>query len=86
MQQLLRQGVVDAVGFWNSLARMEFLDGQTNTAFMVAKSGQYLANGYMWIPKGHSAPGPGADLRQLASERRGPVPAGELGYRARPVG
>ena len=56
MQQLLRAGVVDAVSFWNSLARMEFLDDQTNTAFMVAKSGQYLANGYMWIPKGTPHP------------------------------
>ena len=48
--------MVDAVGFWNSLARMEFLNGQTNTAFMVAESGQYLANGYMWIPKGAPHP------------------------------
>jgi spermidine/putrescine-binding protein len=56
MQQLLRGGVVDAVGFWNSLARMEFLGGQTNTMFMIAKSGQYLANGYMWIPKGAPHP------------------------------
>jgi spermidine/putrescine-binding protein len=56
MQQLLRNGVVDAVGFWNSLARMEFLSGQTNTAFLVAESGQYLANGYLWIPK--NAPHP----------------------------
>ncbi|MFT4041272.1 MAG: PotD/PotF family extracellular solute-binding protein [Thermomicrobiales bacterium] len=56
MQQLLRAGVVDAVGFWNSLARMEFLNGQANTAFMLAKSGQYLVNGYMWIPKGTPHP------------------------------
>jgi spermidine/putrescine-binding protein len=56
MQQLLRAGVVDAVGFWNSLARMEFLNGQTNTAFLIAKSGQYLVNGYMWIPKGAPHP------------------------------
>jgi spermidine/putrescine-binding protein len=56
MQQLLRAGVVDAVSFWNSLARLEFLNGQTNTAFMIAKSGQYLANGYMWIPKGAPHP------------------------------
>jgi spermidine/putrescine transport system substrate-binding protein len=56
MQQLLRAGVVDAVGFWNSLARMEFLNGQANTAFMIAKSGQYLVNGYMWIPKGAPHP------------------------------
>ncbi len=56
MQQLLRGGVVDAVGFWNSLGRMEFLNGQTNTAFMIAESGQYLANGFMWIPKGTPHP------------------------------
>ena len=56
MQQLLRGGVVDAVGFWNSLGRMEFLNGQTNTGFMIAESGQYLANGFMWIPKGAPHP------------------------------
>jgi spermidine/putrescine-binding protein len=56
LQQLLRNGVVDAVGFWNSLARMEFLSGETNTAFMLAESGQYLANGFMWIPR--NAPHP----------------------------
>ncbi|MCC7023269.1 MAG: extracellular solute-binding protein [Thermomicrobiales bacterium] len=56
MQQLLRAGVVDAVGFWDSLGRMEFLNGQTNTAFLFAKSGQYLVNGYMWIPKGTQHP------------------------------
>jgi spermidine/putrescine-binding protein len=56
MAQLLQGGVVDAVSFWNSLARMEFLNGQTNTVFMIAESGQYLANGYMWIPKGTPHP------------------------------
>lgn len=56
MQQLLRAGVVDAVGFWDSLGRMEFLNGQTNTLFLFAKSGQYLVNGYMWIPKGTQHP------------------------------
>jgi spermidine/putrescine-binding protein len=56
MQNLLRNGVVDAVGFWNSLARMEFLNDQPNTAFMLAESGQYLMNGFMWIPKGAPHP------------------------------
>jgi spermidine/putrescine-binding protein len=51
MQQLLRQGVADATVFWNALGRLEFLDGQTNTTFLVAKSAQYMINGYMWIPK-----------------------------------
>ena len=56
MQQLLRSGVVDACGFWNSLGRLEFLNGQTNTAFLIAESGQYTANGFMWIPKGAPHP------------------------------
>jgi spermidine/putrescine-binding protein len=56
MQQLLRSGAVDAVGFWNSLARLEYLNGQKDTRFLIAESGQYLANGYMWIPK--NAPHP----------------------------
>ena len=34
-------GVADATVFWNSLGRLEFLDGQTNTTFLVAKSAQY---------------------------------------------
>jgi spermidine/putrescine-binding protein len=54
--QLLRGGVIDAASYWNSLARLEFLGGQTNTVFMIAESGQYLANGYMWIPKGTPHP------------------------------
>jgi spermidine/putrescine-binding protein len=56
MQQLLRGGVVDAVGFWNSLARLEYLGGQPNTAMVLAKSGHYLANGFMWITKGTPHP------------------------------
>lgn len=56
MQQLLRNGVIDACGFWNSLARMEFLNGQENTSFLVAASGQYLVNGFMWIPKNAQHP------------------------------
>jgi spermidine/putrescine-binding protein len=54
--ELLSNGVVDAVGFWNSMARNEYFKGNTNTAFLIAESGQYLANGYMWIPK--NAPHP----------------------------
>jgi len=56
MQQLLYSGVVDAVGFWNSLARLGFLGGHPDVAFMIASSGQYLINGFMWIPV--SAPHP----------------------------
>jgi spermidine/putrescine-binding protein len=56
MQQILRSGLVDAVGFWNSLGRMEFLNGQTNTAMLIAKGGQFLANGFMWITKGTPHP------------------------------
>lgn len=49
-QQLFRDGVVDVVTFWNSMARLQFLDGQDNAAFLVAESGQYAVNGYMWVP------------------------------------
>ncbi|MGD9712194.1 MAG: substrate-binding domain-containing protein [Thermomicrobiales bacterium] len=49
-QQLLRDGVVDVVTFWNSLARLQYLDGQENAAFLVASSGQYAVNGYMFVP------------------------------------
>lgn len=56
MQNLLRNGVVDAVGFWDSLAKLEFLQGQENTTFLYAKSGQYLVNGYLWIPKNPKSP------------------------------
>lgn len=51
MQQLLRSGAADAVGFWNSLARLEYLADQKDTVFLFAASGQFLVNGYMWIPK-----------------------------------
>lgn len=56
VQQLFRSGVVDVVTFWNSLARQQYFDGMTEAAFLVAKSGQYAANGYMWIPKGPRHP------------------------------
>ncbi len=55
-QQLLRDGVVDVVTFWNSLARLQYLDGQENAAFLVAASGQYAANGYMFVPVGVAHP------------------------------
>jgi spermidine/putrescine-binding protein len=49
-QSLFSSGAVDAVVFWNSLARLQYLDGQENARFLVAASGQYAVNGYMWIP------------------------------------
>ncbi len=55
-QQLLRDGVVDVVTFWNSLARLQYLDGQENAAFLVAESGQYAVNGYMFVPVGIEHP------------------------------
>ena len=55
MQQLLRSGAADAVGFWNSLARLEFFNGYTDTALLLPKS-IYPANGYLWIPKGAPHP------------------------------
>lgn len=55
MQQLLRSGAVDAVSFWNSLARLEYLGGHTDTALLVPQN-VYPANGYLWIPKGAPHP------------------------------
>jgi len=49
-QQLFKSGVADVVTFWNSMARQQYLDGVEDAAFLVAASGQYMVNGYMWIP------------------------------------
>jgi spermidine/putrescine-binding protein len=54
-QQLFESGAVDAVGFWNSLARLEYLGGHTEAALLVPPT-IYPANGYLWIPK--NAPHP----------------------------
>jgi spermidine/putrescine-binding protein len=56
MQQLLRSGAVDAVGFWNSLARLEFLGGNDDAALLIPPTGVYPANGYLWITKGAPHP------------------------------
>jgi spermidine/putrescine-binding protein len=56
MQQLLRSGAADAVAFWNSLARLEFLSGNTDAALLVPASGVFPVNGYLWIPKGAPHP------------------------------
>jgi spermidine/putrescine-binding protein len=56
MQQLLRSGAADAVGFWNSLARLEYLGGNEDAALLIPPSGVYPVNGYMWIPKGAPHP------------------------------
>lgn len=56
MQQLLRSGTVDAVSFWNSLARLEYLGGNTDAALLIPETGVYPANGYLWIPKGAPHP------------------------------
>lgn len=49
-QALFSSGAVEAVTFWNSLARLNYLNGQEGAAFLVAASGQYAVNGFMWIP------------------------------------
>ncbi|MCO5220143.1 MAG: extracellular solute-binding protein [Thermomicrobiales bacterium] len=49
-QQLFQNEVVDVVTFWNSLARLQYLNGQENAAMLVAESGQYAVNGYMFVP------------------------------------
>jgi spermidine/putrescine-binding protein len=56
MQQLLRSGAVNAVAFWNSLARLEFFSGKNNDAALLLPSTIYPANGYLWIPKGAPHP------------------------------
>ena len=50
IQGLMESRAVDAVIFWNGQARYEYFNGHTEWAFLVAASGQYQANGYMWIP------------------------------------
>lgn len=55
LQKLLRSGAVDAVGFWNSLARLEYLGGHPDAALLVPPT-IYPANGYLWIPKGAEHP------------------------------
>jgi len=55
MQQLLRSGAVDAVSFWNSLARLEYFNGYKDTSLLVPKT-VYPVNGYLWIPKGAPHP------------------------------
>ncbi len=49
-QQLFQSGVVDVVTFWNSMARLQYLNGQESAAMLVAASGQYAVNGYMFMP------------------------------------
>lgn len=55
MQQLLRSGSVDAVAFWNSLARLEYFSGNLDAALLVPEN-VFPANGYLWIPKGAQHP------------------------------
>jgi spermidine/putrescine-binding protein len=55
MQQLLRSGDAWAVGFWNSLARLEYFNGNTDAALLLPKT-IYPANGYLWMPKGAAHP------------------------------
>ena len=50
LEELLKSGVVDAATFWNGVARKFYFDGTEGFAFMVAESGQYAVNGFMWIP------------------------------------
>jgi spermidine/putrescine-binding protein len=55
MQQLLRSGAVDAVSFWNSLARLEYFGGNTDAALLVPAA-VFPVNGYLWVPKGAAHP------------------------------
>lgn len=49
IQSLFTSGVAPVVTFWNSMARLQYLNGMEGAAFLVAASGQYAVNGYMWI-------------------------------------
>jgi spermidine/putrescine-binding protein len=55
LQKLFESGAVDAVGFWNSLARLEYLGGHPDAALLVPQT-IYPANGYLWIPKNAAHP------------------------------
>jgi len=54
-QTLFEHGAVDAVGFWNSLARLEYLNGHKEAALLVPPT-IYPINCYMWIPKNAQHP------------------------------
>ncbi len=56
LEELLKSGVVDAATFWNGIARKFYFDGTEGFAFLVAESGQYAVNGFMWIPAKASHP------------------------------
>ncbi|MGI8477730.1 MAG: hypothetical protein ACR2OO_15365, partial [Thermomicrobiales bacterium] len=47
---LMESNTADVVLYWNAQARLEYFNGKTEWAFLFAESGQYTANGYMWIP------------------------------------
>jgi spermidine/putrescine-binding protein len=55
LMQLLQTGSVDAVGFWTSLARQEYLAGYTDMKPLWPKT-FYPMCGYQWIPKGAAHP------------------------------
>jgi spermidine/putrescine-binding protein len=50
LQSLFSSGAAPVVCFWNSMARLQYLNGVEDAAFLVAESGQFAANGFMWIP------------------------------------
>ena len=50
IQSLFESGAAPVVCFWNSMARLQYLNGVEDAAFLVAASGQFVANGFMWIP------------------------------------
>lgn len=55
LSQLLESGAATAVVFWNSMARLEALNGHPDMS-LVIPSTVYAVNGYMWIPKGAPHP------------------------------
>jgi ABC-type thiamine transport system substrate-binding protein len=55
LQGLFESGQADAVFFWNSLARLEYLSNHPDAALLVPAT-IYPANGYLWVPKGAAHP------------------------------
>jgi ABC-type Fe3+ transport system substrate-binding protein len=55
LQQLFESGQADAVTYWNSLARLEYLNNHPDAALLVPPT-IYPANGYEWVPKGAPHP------------------------------
>ena len=50
IQSLFSSGAAPVVCFWNSTARLQYFNGVEDARFLIAASGLFAVNGYMWIP------------------------------------